>query len=95
MAFVEDIASFFSPDDPGVVAAVIRGTTVYGSLETDLEEALDSPTRRGVPLFLCEKAALPAVAVGDVATIDARSYRVREIEMSDYDPVATLRLNNT
>lgn len=95
MAFVEDIASFFSPDDPGVVAAVIHGTTVYGQLETDLEEALDSPTRRGVPQFICEKAKLPAVAVGDSVTIDALSYRVREIDGSDYDPFATIRLNNT
>ena len=94
MPFVEPIAAFFVPGDPGVVAATINGATVYGDLQHDLEESLDSPTRRSAPMFSCAKAALPALTVGDPVTIGALSYTVRDVEGDDWDPIAVLHLNN-
>lgn len=32
--------------------------------------------------------------VGDAATVDALTYKVRLVEISDHDPVAYLHLNN-
>lgn len=95
MAFVEDVAAFFPPGDPGVVAATIGGSTVYGALETDLAEVLDYPTRSSAPLFRCSRAALPAVAVGATVTVGATVYRVREIAVENFDPIAVLHLNNS
>ncbi|MBK9704790.1 MAG: hypothetical protein IPO75_15855 [Betaproteobacteria bacterium] len=95
MAYVEPIAAFFGPEDPGVVAAVINGVTVYGQLEQDMEETLESPTRRGIPMLLCAKDALPTISQGDTVTVGALTYKVRDVERSDYDPIAILHLNNT
>ena len=55
--FTEDLSAFFGADDPGVVAAVVNGSTVYGQLDYELDETMESPTRRGVPSFICSKAA--------------------------------------
>ena len=95
MAYVEPMAAFWGPNDPGVVAAVINGVTVYGQLEQDMEETLESPTRRGIPVLICAAAALPTVAVGDSVVVGALTYKVREVEGSDFDPVAIVHLNNT
>lgn len=95
MAFAEDRSVFFGPNDPGVVAAVINATTVYGQLEHEMDETLESPTQRSVPIFICDKNALPTVNVGDAATVGALTYKVRHVETSDYDWVAILHLNNT
>ena len=95
MAYVEDLSAFWGPNDPGVVALVINATTVYGQLEHEMDETLESPTQRSVPVFLCDKNALPTVNVGDAATVGALTYKVRLVEISDYDPVAYLHLNNT
>jgi hypothetical protein len=95
MPYVEDLSAFWGPNDPGVVAAVIKGTTVYGQLEQDMEETLESPTRRGIPMLLCSADALPTVIVGDSVVVGALTYKVRDVERSDYDPVAILHLNNT
>ena len=95
MGYSESMADFWGTNDPGVVTATINGTTVYGQLEQDLDETLESPTRRGIPMLLCARDALPAVAVGDSVVVGALTYKVREVESSDYDPVAILHLNNT
>ena len=95
MAYVEHMADFWGPNDPGVVAATINGVTVYGQLEQDMEETLESPTRRGIPVLICAAAALPTAAVGDSVVVGALTYKVRMVESSDYDPVAILHLNNT
>ncbi len=95
MAYVEHMADFWGPNDPGVVAATINGVTVYGQLEQDMEETLESPTRRGIPVLICGADALPVVTVGDSVVVGALTYKVREIETSDFDPIATLHLNNT
>ena len=95
MAFVEHMADFWGPNDPGVVAATINGVTVYGKLEQDMEETLESPIRRGIPVLICARDALPAVAVGDSVVVGALTYKVREVESSDFDPVAIVHLNNT
>jgi hypothetical protein len=95
VAYVEQLADFWGPNDPGVVAATINGTTVYGQLEQDMEETLESPTRRGIPMLLCAADALPTVSVGDSVVVGALTYKVRDVERSDYDPVAILHLNNT
>ena len=95
MTFVEPVSELFGSSDPGVVAAVINGTTVYGQLEQDMEETLESPTRRGIPVLICEAAALPTIAVGDTVTVGALTYKVREVEVSDFDPIAIVHLNNT
>jgi hypothetical protein len=93
--YVEDLSAFWGPNDPGVVTAVINGATVYGQLEHDLDETLESPTQRGIPVFICAKDALPTLAVGDAAVVGALTYKVRLVETSDYDPIAILHLNNT
>ena len=95
MAYVEQMADFWGPNDPGVVAATINGVTVYGQLEQDMEETLESPTVRGIPMLPCARDALPTVAVGDSVVVGALTYKVRTVESSDYDPVAILHLNNT
>jgi hypothetical protein len=95
MAYNEDASVFWGPNDPGVVALAINGTTVYGHFEHEMDETLESPTQRSVPVFLCYKYALPTVSVGDAAVVDALTYKVRLVEISDYDPVAYLHLNNT
>ncbi|MDQ5942493.1 MAG: hypothetical protein QG572_1308, partial [Pseudomonadota bacterium] len=64
-------------------------------LEQDMEETLESPTRRGIPVLICARDALPAVAVGDSVVVGALTYKVREVESSDFDPVAIVHLNNT
>lgn len=89
------MAVFWGPSDPGVVAAVVNGVTVYGQLEQDMEETLESPIRRGIPVLICARDALPAVAVGDSVVVGALTYKVREVESSDFDPVAIVHLNNT
>lgn len=89
------MAVFWGPNDPGVVAAVVNGVTVYGQLEQDMEETLESPIRRGIPVLICARDALPAVAVGDSVVVGALTYKVREVESSDFDPVAIVHLNNT
>lgn len=94
--YAEDISVFFRPDAPGVVAAVINGATVYGSLESEYGETLETgPIRSDTPTLLCERAKLPAVAVGDAVTVGAVVYRLRELEASNFDPLAILHLNNT
>jgi hypothetical protein len=95
VAYVEQLAEFWGPNDPGVVAAAINGVTVYGQLEQDMEETLESQTLRGIPMLLCAKDALPTVAVGDSVVVGALTYKVRMVESSDHDPVAILHLNNT
>ena len=95
MPFVENISAFWGPNDPGVVALAINATTVYGQLEHEMDETLESPTQRSVPIFICDKNALPTIAVGDAATVGALTYKVRLVETSDYDPIAILHLNNT
>mgnify|MGYP000872237525 CR=1 FL=1 len=93
--FSEDAAVFFQPGDPGVVAATVNGVTVYGALERDLDETLESPTVRSAPMLLCAKAALPAVTVGDSVAVGDNTYAVRSVAMSDFDPIAILGLNNS
>lgn len=92
--FAEDLSVFFNPATPGVFTATIAGTSVNGSLEDDLDETLEGPTVRNAPLFMCAKAALPAVVVGTVVAIGATNYVVRSVEVDEYDPVAVLHLNN-
>lgn len=95
MAYSERESDFFGPNDPGVVAAAINGKTIYGHLEHELDETLESPTRRGIPSLVCWKDSLPAVDAEDLITVGALTYKVRDVERSDYDPVAILHLNNT
>jgi hypothetical protein len=92
--FVEDLAPFFDPATPGVVVGTINGATVNGSLEVDIAESLDNLAQSNTPAFMCAKAALPTVAVGNVVTIDGRNYPVRSIDVNDWDPIAVLHLNN-
>jgi hypothetical protein len=93
--FSEDAAVFFQPGDPGVVAATVNGVTVYGSLERDLEETLESPTVRSAPMLLCARAALPVITAGDTLAVGTATYVVRSIATSNFDPIAILRLNNS
>lgn len=94
MSFVENMAVYFDPETVGVSVASINGVTVNGALEHDLEESLESPTRRGVPMFVCDKNVLPSIDKGDTLTIGATAYIVRDVQVDDFDPVAIIHLNN-
>lgn len=94
MAFAEDLAPFFDPTTPGVFVGTINGATVNGGLEVDLNESLDNLAQNNTPAFMCAKADLPSVAVGDVLTVDGRNYPVRSVDVNDWDPIAVLHLNN-
>lgn len=94
MAFAEDLSVFFDPAMPGVVTGTINAAAVNGSLDYLYDESMESPTRRGVPAFICATADLPTVNIGDTLTIGARAYKVREIEADDWDPITILHLNN-
>lgn len=93
--FDEDATIYFDPMGPGISQATINGVTLNGELDRDFDEALDAGTvRRWVPVFRCALAALPTVNKGDVLQIGTSAYKVREVESNDFEPIATLHLNN-
>ena len=90
MAFVEDLAPFFSTSD-FAVDATLGGTAVTGIFDAAYLEPLGSIVEGVGPVFMLSTADAASSAHGTTLVIGAATYKVRGIE-PDGTGVTLLRL---
>lgn len=80
MAFTEDFAVFFGPDDPGVSAAYYDGadTPIYGEFRAAHSAPL-AEVEDVAPTFLCALASVPGLVHDKTLLIEGTTWLVKEI----------------
>lgn len=73
-----DLAAFFDPDMPGYAVASFAGGDVAGLFGSGYAQAM-AMVSGSQPTFQAPAADLGAVAEGTALTINAVSYKVREV----------------
>jgi hypothetical protein len=91
MAFVEDLAPFFSADGFAVSALWNGTTTVKGILQAPYADAFVEIVEGSEPFFLCAAASVAGVKHGDTLVINAITYKVRGVQ-PDGTGVVSLRV---
>ena len=90
MAFVEDLAPFFSTGD-FAIDATLGGTAVTGIFDAAYLEPLGNIVEGVGPVFTLPSADAASAAHGTTLVIGATTYKVRGIEL-DGTGVTLLRL---
>ena len=96
MPFAENLAAFYGPDDPGVVAALYGVDTVYGEFKAAYVDPLTGVDDGGgresaAPHFWCAVADVSGIKHGDALAIDGNTYKIRGVQ-PDGTGIVQLRL---